>query len=91
MCKFIRELNELMTDRDIIVTATEQLIDQIIAVGVDAKMGARPLARTVDDIIKLPLSRKLLFDEIQPGTRLTLDWVNNQLDIKENVYVPETA
>jgi len=91
VCKFIRELNELMTDRDIIVTATEQLIDQIIAVGVDAKMGARPLARTVDDIIKLPLSRKLLFDEIQPGTRLTLDWVNNQLDIKENVYVPETA
>jgi ATP-dependent Clp protease ATP-binding subunit ClpA len=63
---------------------TESLIDHIIQVGVDPKMGARPLYRKINDLIKLPLSKKLLFDEIPTGTKLWLDWQNNQLLILEN-------
>jgi ATP-dependent Clp protease ATP-binding subunit ClpA len=77
--KFIREINELMTERGVEITATEQLIDHIIKTGVDDKMGARPLGRKVSDLIKLPLSKKLLFDTVEPGTKFTLDWVNDRL------------
>jgi ATP-dependent Clp protease ATP-binding subunit ClpA len=82
--KFVKEINELLSDRGVEVVPTESLIDHIIQVGVDPKMGARPLYRKINDLIKLPLSKKLLFDEIPTGTKLWLDWQNNQLLILEN-------
>lgn len=91
VAKFINELNDLLSDRKISVTATERLIDHIIAVGVDPKMGARPLARKIDDLIKLPLSKRLLFDEIPAGGRLTLDWNEEQLVIEDQNNVTELA
>lgn len=92
--KFIREINDLMTDRGVEVVPTEQLIDHIIEVGVDPRMGARPLYRKVNDLIKLPLSKKLLFENLPTGTKLWLDWQNNQLMILEenpNVVCVEQA
>lgn len=87
--KFINEINDLLTERNVEIVATEKLIDYIIETGVDPKMGARPLARKVNDLIKLPLSKKLLFEEIQPGQKLSLDWVKGELVIKnmENTNV----
>jgi ATP-dependent Clp protease ATP-binding subunit ClpA len=91
VAKFVRELNDLLSERQVSVTATERLIDHIIAVGVDAKMGARPLARKVDDLIKLPLSKRLLFDEVPVSGRLVLDWADDQLTIEEQNSVSEIA
>ena len=86
--KFIREINDLMADRGVEVVPTEQLIDYIIETGVDPRMGARPLYRKVNDLIKLPLSKKLLFENLPTGTKLWLDWQNNQLMIlEENPHV----
>lgn len=79
--KFIKEINELLADRGIEVVASEELIDYIIKTGVDPKLGARPLARKVNDVIKLPLSKKLLFEEVEAGSKLMLDWVDGQLTI----------
>ena len=81
--KFIREINDLMSDRGVEVVPTEQLIDYIIETGVDPRMGARPLYRKVNDLIKLPLSKKLLFENLPTGTKLWLDWQRNQLMILE--------
>ena len=36
--------------------------------GFDEKMGARPLARVIDNDIKTPLGRKLLFEDHKKGT-----------------------
>ena len=81
VAKFIREINDLMTERGVEIIASETLIDYIIETGVDAKMGARPLERRVSDVIKLPLSKKLLFEQVESGSKLYLDWVNDQLKI----------
>lgn len=92
--KFVKEINDLMSDRGVEVVPTEQLIDYIIETGVDARMGARPLYRKVNDLIKLPLSKKLLFENLPTGTKLWLDWQNNQLMILEenpNVDCAEQA
>jgi ATP-dependent Clp protease ATP-binding subunit ClpA len=88
--KFIREINDMLTDRNVEIIASERLIDYIIKTGVDAKMGARPLARRVSDVIKLPLSKRLLFDDIKPGQKLHLDWVKDELVIKEKKNVAVT-
>ena len=42
-----------------------KLKDQLIEDGFDAKMGARPLQRVINNRIKLPLSKKILFDSLQ--------------------------
>jgi ATP-dependent Clp protease ATP-binding subunit ClpA len=44
---------------------TSKAKDYIIEQGYDAKMGARPLARKIDEMIKIPMSRKILFENLQ--------------------------
>lgn len=82
VARSIQELNNKLHDLGITVVASERLIDEIIKQGVDTQMGARPLNRKVEDLVSLPLSKKLLFEEIKPGTKLKLDWKNQQLVIK---------
>ena len=49
------------------VNATDSAIDFLITKGFDAKLGARPLQRVIDEEIKKPLSRMILFGELQEG------------------------
>jgi ATP-dependent Clp protease ATP-binding subunit ClpA len=62
--KFVRELNDLLLDKDIIVNLDSTAMDHIIEVGYDSKLGARPLARTISELIKVPLSKKILFEKL---------------------------
>jgi ATP-dependent Clp protease ATP-binding subunit ClpA len=48
--------------------------------GYDKKMGARPLARIIDNEIKSPLSRRVLFGDLVDGGRVTVDIVDDKLD-----------
>jgi ATP-dependent Clp protease ATP-binding subunit ClpA len=43
-------------------------------------MGARPLARIIDNEIKSPLSRRVLFGDLVDGGRVTVDIVDDKLD-----------
>ena len=36
--------------------------------GYDNKMGARPLSRKIDELIRVPLSKKILFDRLENCT-----------------------
>lgn len=79
VAKFINELNELMTDRQLRVRLTERAVDHLIEKGFDAKMGARPLARKIDELIKIPLSKRILFDRIDAGSTVNVDYKDNQI------------
>ena len=81
--KFLDELNQSVKEKSINLEFTEQLVDHIADVGYDDKMGARPLARKIDKLIKVPLSKKILFDNLE-GQSLTIDWSNNELVINSN-------
>ena len=65
--KFLHELNEQLKDKEVTVELTEEAIDYLLDKGFDDKMGARPLARVIDNDIKTPLGRKLLFDTNNKG------------------------
>jgi ATP-dependent Clp protease ATP-binding subunit ClpA len=77
--KFVNEVNELMNERKIKVRLSEKAIDQLIAVGFDAKMGARPLQRKINELIKVPLSKKILFENIQQNSLVVVDYDGTQL------------
>lgn len=78
--KFLAQLQESVKEKDITLHFTETVVDHIAKVGYDPKMGARPLARKIDEIIKVPLSKAILFDNLE-GKALDIDWKNDKLEI----------
>jgi ATP-dependent Clp protease ATP-binding subunit ClpA len=65
--KFIDELNSLLKDRNVHVKPTFEAVEFLIKKGFDKKMGARPLQRTIDELIKKPLSKEILFGKLVNG------------------------
>ena len=76
--KFMQELNELLSSKQLKVRCSESCIDALITKGYDKKMGARPLARVIDNEIKTPLSRKLLFEVVKPNSIITIDYIDSK-------------
>jgi ATP-dependent Clp protease ATP-binding subunit ClpA len=62
--KFVAELQAKLVDKNIRLTLTEPVIDMLALKGYDPKMGARPLGRKIDELIRVPLSKKILFDRL---------------------------
>ena len=92
VAKFIVEVNELLADRNIKLRLEEPVVDLIIEKGYDAKMGARPIGRKINELIKVPLSRKILFDKISAGATLTATLVDGKIEFShhdENKVVGE--
>jgi ATP-dependent Clp protease ATP-binding subunit ClpA len=65
--KFIDELNALVKDKNIHIKPNTDAVEYLISKGFDSKMGARPLQRTIDDMIKKPLSKEILFGKLTNG------------------------
>ena len=78
--KFVSELSGLLKDKNIIINANKDAIRYLAEKGFDSKMGARPLQRVIDTEIKSPLSRKILFGELQGGGKITITVVDGKLD-----------
>ena len=72
--KFVTEMNELLGDRHIRVRLSEAAVDQVITAGFDPKMGARPVRRMLNDMVKVPLSKKILFENLGANTVVVVDY-----------------
>jgi ATP-dependent Clp protease ATP-binding subunit ClpA len=60
--KFVAELQDSLMNKNIRLTLAESVVDLLADKGYDSKMGARPLARKIDELIRVPLSKRILFD-----------------------------
>lgn len=63
--KFIDELKDSLMNKNIRLNLTESVVDMLADKGYDSKMGARPLGRKIDELIRVPLSKKILFDRLE--------------------------
>jgi len=79
--KFLQELNTMTMEKDVEVNATDEAIEFLMSKGFDAKLGARPLQRVIDDEIKKPLSRMILFGELSSGGMVEVGLVNGKLTV----------
>jgi ATP-dependent Clp protease ATP-binding subunit ClpA len=67
--KFTDDLKKSLRDsHDITLTLSDPVIEYLAEKGYDKKMGARPLARKIDKLIRVPLSKKILFERIKSST-----------------------
>jgi ATP-dependent Clp protease ATP-binding subunit ClpA len=81
--KFIDELNALIKDKNIHIKLNAEAVEYLIAKGFNSKMGARPLQRTIDEFIKKPLSKEILFGKLTNGGVVEVS-IENEL-LKLNV------
>jgi ATP-dependent Clp protease ATP-binding subunit ClpA len=65
--KFIDELNFLVKDKNVHVKPSTEAVEYLVSKGFSSKMGARPLQRTIDEFIKKPMSREILFGKLTNG------------------------
>jgi ATP-dependent Clp protease ATP-binding subunit ClpA len=64
--KFVADLQKALIEKhNITLNFDEKAIDRIAKEGYDSKLGARPLARKIDELIRVPLSKKILFEKIK--------------------------
>jgi ATP-dependent Clp protease ATP-binding subunit ClpA len=68
--KFIGELNSQLKDKGIVIEADKIALKWLAEKGYDSKMGARPLARLIDNELKSPLSRRVLFGDLVDGGKV---------------------
>jgi hypothetical protein len=63
--KFLEDVKKPLSEKhNITLNLSEPVIDYLAAKGYDPKMGARPLGRKIDELIRVPLSKKILFERI---------------------------
>jgi ATP-dependent Clp protease ATP-binding subunit ClpA len=79
--KFIDDLNVLIKDKNIHVKPTALALGYLVDRGFDSKMGARPLQRVIDEQIKKPLSREILFGKLANGGVVELAVEGNALKL----------
>jgi ATP-dependent Clp protease ATP-binding subunit ClpA len=64
--KFTEELQKSLVDKhNITLNLSEPVVDYLAEKGYDSKMGARPLSRKIDELVRVPLSKKILFEKIK--------------------------
>jgi ATP-dependent Clp protease ATP-binding subunit ClpA len=71
--KFVIELEGQLADRGVMIELTDAARVWLGRKGYDAKMGARPLARTIQEHVKKPLAEELLFGRLSKGGLVRLD------------------
>jgi ATP-dependent Clp protease ATP-binding subunit ClpA len=83
--KFLLQLEQQLGEKKVEVTFTDKLRKHLAKKGFDPLMGARPMQRLIQDMIRKALADELLFGRLTDGGRLTVD-----LDDKDEVLLDIT-
>ncbi len=77
--KFIFELEALLADKRVTLSLDAEARLWLAENGCDPKMGARPMARLIQEKIKKPLANDLLFGKLAHGGNVRVYLENNEL------------
>jgi ATP-dependent Clp protease ATP-binding subunit ClpA len=65
--KFLIQLETKLAQKQVELKVDDQAKNYLARIGFDPQMGARPLARLIDQEIKKPLSHEILFGKLEKG------------------------
>lgn len=77
--KFLAQLDLSLAEKRIEMTVTDAARDWLALKGYDEKMGARPMARLIQEKIKRPLADEILFGKLEQGGEVVVDVKNDEL------------
>ncbi len=78
----LEDLRKRLKDKQIDINVTDKAKDFIIEQGYDPNYGARPLRRFLQRRAETLIAKKIIADDVAPGTVLTLDFDGNSLVIE---------
>ncbi len=84
--KFLMQLEEQLHEKKVEVIFTDRLRKYLAKNGFDPLMGARPMQRLIQDVIRKALADELLFGKLQHGGKVSVD-----LDDKDEVQLNFSA
>src|SRR4029077_13329844 len=67
--KFVLQLEAQLGDRDVTIELSDEASNWLIAHGYDEQMGARPMARLIQEHIKKPLADVVLIGVLKSGAK----------------------
>tara|TARA_Y100000310_G_scaffold59565_1_gene54937 strand:+ start:8701 stop:10920 length:2220 start_codon:yes stop_codon:yes gene_type:complete len=77
--KTINELNEMLKDKNVTLSLSPEARTWLRDKGYQPDMGARPLQRVVNDHIKKPLSKEILFGKLVNGGQVLINTENDEV------------
>jgi ATP-dependent Clp protease ATP-binding subunit ClpA len=86
--KFLMQLEEQLNEKKVEVIFTDALKNYLAKAGFDPLMGARPMARLIQDTIRSALADELLFGRLSNGGKVT---VTVDKDEKVQLEIPEAV
>ncbi len=76
------KLRDRLKDKQIDIDVTESAKDLIIERGFDQNFGARPLKRFIQSKIETLIAKKIIADEAEPNSTLTVDVVDGEFVVR---------
>ncbi|MFT6766082.1 MAG: ATP-dependent Clp protease ATP-binding subunit ClpA [Burkholderiaceae bacterium] len=86
--KFLLELETQLAEKKVEVTFTDTVRKHLSKKGFDPLMGARPMQRLIQDMIRKALADELLFGRLVDGGRLTVD-IDDKGEVLLDITPPE--
>jgi ATP-dependent Clp protease ATP-binding subunit ClpA len=80
--KFLFELERQLEEKRVQLSVTPAVREWLAERGYDPQMGARPMARAIQEHIKKPLAEELLFGRLAQGGRLQIDVAGDELSFE---------
>ncbi|CAM5214775.1 ATP-dependent Clp protease ATP-binding subunit ClpA [Bosea thiooxidans] len=80
--KFVLQLEAQLADRNVTIELSEEAREWLVENGYDETMGARPMARLIQQTIKTPLADEVLFGRLKNGGAVKVVVVQSETGIK---------
>ncbi len=80
--KFLFELESQLQDKGVTLHVDDEARTWLAVHGYDPSMGARPMARVIQENIKKPLAEELLFGKLSGGGRIRITVRDDELDFE---------
>jgi ATP-dependent Clp protease ATP-binding subunit ClpC len=75
---FVKRLSERLLDRDMTTVLTLPAKEQLIKIGFDPSLGARPLRRAIQHEVEDRLSERILTGDLTAGDHVSIDYVDGE-------------
>jgi ATP-dependent Clp protease ATP-binding subunit ClpA len=77
--KFVTQLEGQLADKNVTIELSSEARAYLAKAGYDPAMGARPLARVIQEKVKRPLAEEILFGKLTKGGLVTVDVKDGKL------------
>jgi ATP-dependent Clp protease ATP-binding subunit ClpA len=86
--KLVKELSDQLAEKKITVELTSAGREWLAEHGFDRTMGARPMARLIQNEVKKPLAEKILFGELQHGGKIRIGASGGKISLEVEPTAP---